>query len=326
MPDIDSGVQFVIGSWYTPDELARRGGIFHTALSLGTMTASLLQAAAAKHLSGVNGLAGWRWNFIITSIFPLVMAPIGYFIWPGTPYKPNLRVISKSDLAVARVRLDNAGSQIRPSPFSLSKLRSILAHPKVYALVAFLAITFQCSAGNGSFLLWVKSLSRYSIPTVNNIGAVQPAVSIFFIVTLNFGADMVFGRTIAFLLAAALNFTAMTILAVWHVPEDAKWFAFAISGMTASMTPLIYSWANDILRGDIEERALTLVLMQIVATSLNASIPLLVWQTKEAPRYPKGFPYACAMTFVAIAMALLIRIVYRKEEFVPHIYILRSNC
>jgi hypothetical protein len=62
------------------DELARRNGSFQSAINLGTLTAGLLQAAAPKHLDGVNGLAGLRWNFIITSIFPLAMAPIGYLL------------------------------------------------------------------------------------------------------------------------------------------------------------------------------------------------------------------------------------------------------
>ncbi|KAE8443399.1 hypothetical protein EG329_001879 [Mollisiaceae sp. DMI_Dod_QoI] len=309
-----SAVHFVIGSWYRSDELARRGGFFQAAISLGTLTASLLQSASSKGLSGVNGLSGWRWNFIITAIFPLALAPIGYLIWPGTPDKPNFRVISKSELVIARSRLENTGVQIKPMPFSIPLLKRIFSHKKVYLLVAYITIVFNCSIANGGFLLWVKSLKRFSIPEINNLGAIPPAVGIFFCLFINFSADMAIGRTIAFLILAALNFTLLVILAIWNVPEAAKWFAFAMSSGTSAMIPLIYSWANTLLRGDVEERAITLVLMQVIATSTNAWVPLLVWPTVESPKFPKGYPYATAMTIISVVMALVIKAIYRKEE------------
>lgn len=306
----------MIGSWYRSDELARRGGFYHSALSLGTLTAGLLQAAASKHLDGVNGLPGWRWNFIITSIFPLALSLLGFVIFPGTPERPNLRVLSQSDLAIARARLEKGGAQVKSLPWSRTLLKRIFKDKKVYIIVALLLVAFQSGPANGGFLLWVKSLNRYSIPTLNNISTIQPAVAIFFVLVLNFGADMVFGRTPAFLFAATLNFISLIILVVWDVPESAKWFAFSIGGVNNGLTPIIYSWTNSFLRNDVDERALTLALMNIIATSSNAWVPLLVWQTKEAPRLPKGYPYAAAMTKVLILVALLLRWVYRKEEFV----------
>ncbi|CZR64586.1 related to putative transporter SEO1 [Phialocephala subalpina] len=309
-----SAVHFVLGSWYRSDELARRGGVFQAAISLGTLTASLLQSASSKGLDGVNGLSGWRWNFIITAIFPLALAPIGYFIWPGTPDKPNMRVISQAQLALAKSRFEKTGGRIHPMPFSLPPLKRIFSHKKVYILVGFLTIVFNCSFANGAFLLWVKSLKRFSIPEINNLGTIPPAVGMFFCLFVNFSADMAIGRTVAFISLATLNFTVLVILAIWNVPEGAKWFAFAMSSATSAMIPLIYSWANTLLRGDVEERALTLVLMQIIATSTNAWIPLLVWPTVESPKYPKGYPYASVFTIISVAMALSVRFIYQKEE------------
>jgi hypothetical protein len=42
------------------DELGRRGGIFYIGLTLGSLTAGLIQSAASANLEGVAGLAGWR--------------------------------------------------------------------------------------------------------------------------------------------------------------------------------------------------------------------------------------------------------------------------
>jgi ACS family pantothenate transporter-like MFS transporter len=54
------GMQYVIGSWYRKDELAKRSCIFHTSSALGTMFSGYLMAAV-YHLGGVGGLKGWQW-------------------------------------------------------------------------------------------------------------------------------------------------------------------------------------------------------------------------------------------------------------------------
>src|SRR5206468_165744 len=57
-----------LGSWYRGDEVGRRGGFFYVGLTLGTLTAALIQSGASSRLDGVHGLAGWRWMYIICAI------------------------------------------------------------------------------------------------------------------------------------------------------------------------------------------------------------------------------------------------------------------
>lgn len=52
-------MHYIFGAWYRGDEIARRGGVFYVGLTLGTLTAGLIQAGASASLHGVNGLAGW---------------------------------------------------------------------------------------------------------------------------------------------------------------------------------------------------------------------------------------------------------------------------
>jgi ACS family pantothenate transporter-like MFS transporter len=59
--------------------------IFWLAGSLGQMFSGFLQAAAYKNLSGVHGLAGWRWLFIIDAIITLPIAALGFFFFPNLP-------------------------------------------------------------------------------------------------------------------------------------------------------------------------------------------------------------------------------------------------
>lgn len=54
------GMQYLIGSWYRRDELAKRSCIFHTSSAIGTMISGYLMTAV-YHLGGRGGFKGWQW-------------------------------------------------------------------------------------------------------------------------------------------------------------------------------------------------------------------------------------------------------------------------
>lgn len=59
---------YVLGSWYTKTELAKRVALFHMTAPLGTAFGGYLQAAVYTNLDGVHGLAGWRWLYIVCGV------------------------------------------------------------------------------------------------------------------------------------------------------------------------------------------------------------------------------------------------------------------
>lgn len=304
------GVHFVLGSWYKSDEIGRRGGTFYVGLTLGTLTASLLQAAATTYLDGHNGLAGWRWLFIINAIITLPLAFLGYFIWPGTPARPNRLVLTEHDLELARSRLERQGSRTQSVPFSWTLLKRVFKNWKFYVLVFWDTLFFNTSANTAAFLLWIKSLARYDTATMNNLAAISPALGIFFVLIINYSADLWVSRATAITAASAVNFTALVILAIWNVPEAAKWFAFSVSYSAVAVSSVLYGWANVILKDNIEERALTLILMTAIATSTNAWIPLLVYPTVESPRFPKGYVYSAVMVASLVIMTWVVHLLF----------------
>lgn len=89
-------MHYIFGAWYRGDEIARRGGVFYVGLTLGTLTAGLIQAGASSSLHDINGLAGWRWMYIICAIITI---PIGYvFVTLSPPFFwgcASLQVISR---------------------------------------------------------------------------------------------------------------------------------------------------------------------------------------------------------------------------------------
>lgn len=274
------------------------------------MTASLLQGAATQYLDGVNGLSGWRWAFIINAVITLPLAFLGYFIWPGTPSKPNRLVINETELALAKARLERTGSKVQSTPFSWSLLRRVFTSRRFYLLVFWDILFFNSSSNSAAFLLWIKSLARYDTTTMNQLAAISPGLGIFFVLFINFSADLWLGRPGAITLASAVNFTGLVILAIWNVPEAAKWFAFSVTFSAVAVSSVLYGWANTILRHNNEERAMTLILMTAIATSTQAWIPLFTYPTVEAPRFPKGYVYSAVMVVLLVLMTQVIRVLF----------------
>ena len=309
------GVHYVFGAWYRGDEIGRRGGVFYVGLTLGTLTAGLLQGAASRNLSGVLGLAGWRWMFIINSIITLPLGIIGFFVWPGTPEKASTLFLTKGEIALAKKRLERAGHR-RGSSLSWKTVKRVLTSSKLWLLVIWDVLFWNAGlhSSSGAYLLWLKSLHRFSTGKLNDLSTTAPALGIFYILFICFGSDLFLGRAGAITLAHVWSLTGLIILVVWNVPETAKWFAFNTTYASVAMSSVLYGWANDILKHDDDERAFTLIAMNTIAQSSTVWTPLLVYKTVEAPRFLKGYSFTAASAILLIASTWVVRHIHKRQE------------
>ncbi|KAJ5955144.1 Major facilitator superfamily domain general substrate transporter [Penicillium viridicatum] len=315
------GVHYVLGSWYKSNEIGRRGGAFYIGLTLGYLTASLLQSAALDYLDGVNGLPGWRWLFIINAIITMPLAIIGYIIYPGTIDKPNRLVLSQKDLDIARKRLEKQGTQVKSAAFSWGLAKRLFLSKRFWLVLIWDSFFFNSSANTASFLLWLKSLHRYSSATQNEFNSISPALGIFFILFINISTDLWLDRAWAITLASSINFTGLVILSIWEVPEGAKWFAYSVQYSAVAVSSVLYGWVNVLYRDNIEERAIVLVLATAISTMWTCWIPLFTYSTVDGPRFIKGYPFSAVMTVCLVAMTFVIRYTYgpNGEKSIQHV-------
>ncbi|KGR00790.1 hypothetical protein MG5_05980, partial [Candida albicans P57072] len=104
------------------------------------------------------------------------------------------------------------------------------------------------------------------------------------------------------------------LLAVWHIPERAKWFAWCMQYFGWAMAPVLYSWQGDICRRDIRERQMVLVSMNMLAQQSTAWIAVLVWKTVEAPRFLKGYTFTACSAFALSVWTMVVLWLYKREE------------
>jgi ACS family pantothenate transporter-like MFS transporter len=100
--------------------------------SLGSMFSGYLQAAAYRNLSGVGGLAGWRWLYIIDGVITLPVAMIGFALFPGLPSSGRRWWMKQEelDLAVSRLEMDG-----RDEGITWKSIKTTLKRPMFWICV-----------------------------------------------------------------------------------------------------------------------------------------------------------------------------------------------
>ncbi|KAI3321766.1 MFS general substrate transporter [Xylariaceae sp. AK1471] len=308
------GMQYVIGSWYRKDELAKRSCIFHSSGAIGTMFSGYLIAAVYR-LEGVGGFHGWQWLFIVNTIISLPVAIAGFFLFPDVPEITKAWWLTKADIAMANNRMALEGRAKR-GKYTKAKFKKIFSSWHIYTLV-LLYIFFNNGSGYGgqpAFSLWLK-LEGYDITAINTYPTIASAVAVVFTYIYAWSSDTIFrgARWPPMIFAGAVNIATNASLAVWDIPIGWKWGSFILGSIGSGISGLTFAWAHEICSDDNEERAFVTASMNELAYVVQAWLPLIIWQQVDSPRYPKGFITMVFISAALIGTAFTIRFLHRRE-------------
>ncbi|CAK7201604.1 hypothetical protein SEUCBS139899_004312 [Sporothrix eucalyptigena] len=305
-----TSIHYVLGSWYRTDELGRRAGIFYIATCLGTMTTGFLASGIIEHLDGAHGLAGWRWLYIICSVLTFPIGIFGFVFFSSTPDKTTSFWLTDAEKELARERMRCIGG--KPAigfGGGWKVIRRFFFRWHIYGLGFFLVpwiMTTQPS-GNGAYTLWIKSLGTYSTSRLNDLTAVNPAVGMALILIYAFLSDHLQTKIPIIIFQSLLQFSLQLAFPLWHRSSVGyKWAAVATGYGQNALSPLLYSWANEICREDAEERAFVVSVMCAMSNVFATWVPLLVWKTVDEPEYHLGYTFTQVfiLVFMFVSIAL----------------------
>lgn len=125
------GMMTLFMHWYTPTELAKRMGFYHSCQAIGNMLSGALQAAIMGTMDGHAGLAGWRWLFVINAIITVCWGFLGVVMLPDYPNKRNPRAFwytrNDQELAIGRL-IKHKRAEPRPVTWASAKRTFSLVH------------------------------------------------------------------------------------------------------------------------------------------------------------------------------------------------------
>ncbi|KAL5337625.1 major facilitator superfamily domain-containing protein [Aspergillus crustosus] len=310
------GMQYLIGSWYRKDELAKRSCIFHTSGGIAAMFSGYLMAAV-YNLEGRSGFRGWQWLFIIDGIISLPIALSGYWLLPDVPEIAKPWYLSEEEVKLTQKRMQLEGRQPR-GPYTKSKMKKIFTSWHIYLLTLLYLAFNNASAGQPTFQQWLKASTDpvYSIGQINALPTTANAVQVVTTLMYAWSSDSFLKgrRWPPIIVGGIINIICYGSLAYWDIPRGWKWTVFVMSSAGYGLSGMCMAWAHEICSADNEERALTVASMNEIAYVFQAWLPQVVWQQIDAPNYRKGYITGCVMSGILIITALVIRPLQKRED------------
>lgn len=311
-----AGVHQILGVWYgsrpykgNPPELFVRAGTWFLCSSLGSMFSGYLQSAAYRNLSGVGGMRGWQWLFIIDGIITIPIAFVGYAFWPGLPDSGKPWYLNKEEYSLALTRTKRNKIE-KPGKLDRSVWKRTFTQWKWYVFVAAYISMMMGYYPTNYFSLWLKAQKKYTVYQINNYPTVTNAVTIISSFT-GTALAAVFDPWKIFLVSISGQVIFGIIMIIYDVPPAATFFAFYIAGTAGCSSPILYSSINRILRGDQEQKAIVMGSMMSIGYFVYTWLPLALYPTaasygeRAAPRWKVGYPTQLAFTILLGSFFLL---------------------
>ncbi|KAJ5747718.1 uncharacterized protein N7511_009414 [Penicillium nucicola] len=302
---------YVLGSWYTKTELAKRVALFHMTAPLGSAFGGYLQAAVYKNLNGAHGLAGWRWLYIVCGCMTIPVGIATYFLLPDTPFTTRVWYLSKSERNLAEERVRKAG-KAAPANINLATFKRILSSWKWYVFV-FGYVLYGSSCGSGSyFAIWLK-FEGFSVVDRNIIPTGTSLIGAACVVLWGFLSDYTGSRFAFVIIPLILGLVPNGILAAWPASVPLKEFAFLTTNVQL-MTAVFYTWANEVCADNNEERAVVVSSMNGFQYAVAAWLPIVIFPQTMAPSFRYGFPATFGLVIAAIFGVIIIQFFVLRDS------------
>ncbi|CDR37658.1 CYFA0S01e14334g1_1 [Cyberlindnera fabianii] len=322
-----SGSHLILGSWYNsedivdPDtgrvqssELTKRTAIFTASGLLGSIFSSFMQAAIYTNMDGLNGIAGWRWLFIIDAVITIPISIYGFIFFPDTPETCTAFYFSQEEINLAIERVQNPHMDQK---FDWSLLGRVLGrwHWWGFSILWILGGENESFCTNSLFAIWLKNRG-YSVQDANRLPMGVYAVGIISTFICALYVDHTGGRYhwhVAIFISVCLLVSGIMVLVnPLHAPV--QFFAQYLSGVSYAGQASFFAWANVVTRHDLQERAMVLASMNMFSSSVNAWYSLLLYRATTAPEFRPGAIALLCTAVLSAAVAGSIRMLQLRDE------------
>ncbi|KAK9473803.1 major facilitator superfamily domain-containing protein [Dipodascopsis tothii] len=309
--------QVLLGSWYCPEELAKRVALFEMSSSMASMFSSYLMAGLYATMNGTGGLAAWRWMFIFDGVITLPIAVLGFFCIPDFPTTTRALWLKpwEREYGIRRMAAIGRAPQQR---LTLDRVRAIFLRPTIY-LSAIPYTGNYFASYTGYFNLWLSSLPNLSVEQVNLIPTAGNGLAVIAAYVWPAISDRTGSRWPFAIVGSVFGIIGGILLSIWHLPFGVLLFANLIPSAGASQ-PLIITWITESFQDNTELRSMIIAFGNVISYTMSAWLPLLLYPTQDAPHYKYGYQFSILFYGLHIIAVLLfryhIRWYHRKNNLV----------
>ncbi|KAI7848942.1 major facilitator superfamily domain-containing protein [Circinella umbellata] len=282
-------------SWYKTRELATRLAFFWGIQSVASAVSGLISFGIFR-LSGVGGLYGWKWLFLIDGIFTHIIAFIAFLYLPKNAMntggflrgKKGWFTEKEAKIAVTRVIRDDLSKTEQNVPITREDVKMALCDSKLWV---HLLTTFLGMMTDTPIQTYLPSIIRdggFPVTTANLLTMPSYLGGLVFSLLIAHSSDK-HGEVALHALIGNI-WQMVGYITLKTLPADAgRWPLFAAATVTGAAPSwhgmhIAYMSANMAPAG---KRAIALGAI-IGAANLNGVPGSQLYRAEDAPRYPKG--------------------------------------
>ncbi|CAG8974116.1 hypothetical protein HYALB_00002752 [Hymenoscyphus albidus] len=306
------GAIMLMSSWYKRQELTHRIAWFYSGSSLANMFGGLLGAGILGNLDGVDGIAGWRWLFIIEGVITTGTAIISSFVLPNFP--ASSKWLSDEERSFAEWRLvDDAKEADDADSVTLKAgLKMALKDYRVYLFILLQHISLLSQAFQYFFPSIVNTLGYGHIETLLITVPVWFAtflVSLFVTYTSGKTGDRSIHIICLMLVSAVGN-----AIATGSTNMGARFFAMFLMPMGAvSAYQIIVAWVANSFPRPLVKRSASIAICNMIGNTANI-YGSYMYPKSAGPQYIPGGTANAVICLVVAITAYMLRLVHIHEN------------
>lgn len=306
------GATYMLSIFYTRREVAARIAVLYCAQILATGFAGLIAAGVFAGMSGLGGLKGWQWLFILEGAVTAVVALAGFWLLPNTPTTTRWLNADERELAHARMQRDRVGDAIDGETSAWEGLKQAAGDKRTWLFCLMQNFHLSACSFNSFFPTVVRTLGFNT--TITLVLTCPPFILAGAAgILTGWSSGRLHERTwhitgglfvaiVGFVIAASSLNTAARYVACFIFPIGAY-----------SVNSVIIGWASSTLAQTKEKKAVVLA-MTNVGGQIGYIYGAYLWPSYDEPRYAIGFGASAAFALLSIACAWVIRILLKKEN------------
>ncbi|KIW74783.1 hypothetical protein Z517_11553 [Fonsecaea pedrosoi CBS 271.37] len=305
------GCLYLLSTWYTRFESARRYSIFYLIGSCASGCSGIL-AYGLMQADGAGGLQGWRWIFILEGLITVTLAMIAVVMMVKFPdeemTKPSPKFLTKEELNFVTARLNADRADVSLEPFAIKRFLEpatewyIYGFPLLLMLVTTLAYAFAFTLPTV-----LRSTLGFGLAESQCLTAPPYFFAAVFMYIAGWYSDKYHTRGPVLVTLALVSLAGLPIMG-WAKNPWVRYFGVFVTVAGAnSAIPSIMAYQGTNIRGQWRRAFCSAALTAI--GGIGGIIGSLIFRSQDAPNYYPGF-IACIVACILVIVIVAIMSVY----------------
>ncbi|OJJ53793.1 hypothetical protein ASPSYDRAFT_186884 [Aspergillus sydowii CBS 593.65] len=284
------GCVYLLSTWYTRFEVARRYSVFYLIGSFGSACSGII-AYGLMQMEGVEGLRGWRWIFIIEGVITCAIAIFAYIFmirFPDEEREKSSPYFLKPDECQFIIdRLEQDRGDVEIEEFNLVKYLQPALHLEVWGFAFIFFCTTTVSYAFSYFLpIILRENLNFSLAASQCLIAPPYAFSAILMYATSWVGDRYRVRGIIVVANSLLGVIGLCVMG-FHADSAVKYFGvfLAVGGVNANIPAIMTYQANNI-RGQWKRAFCSATLTGM--GGIGGIAGSLVFRTQDRPDYVPG--------------------------------------